>query len=89
MADDIHGTSRGVYAHSQQREHLCLPCAAYEVDKGRAWRIRTGRAKEIRLSVLAVGRILSGANAAEVLAGELGPHTFEALRKLGAGEQRG
>lgn len=87
MTDDIHGTSRGVHAHTRDGEHLCLPCAAFEVDKGRAWRIRTGRAKEIRLSVLAVGRILSGANAAEVLAGELGPHTFEALRKLG-GEQR-
>lgn len=87
MSDDIHGTSRGVYAHSQQHEHLCLPCAAFEVDKGRAWRIRRGKAKEIRLSTLAVGRILSGANAAEVLAGELGPHTFEALRTLGGGQR--
>lgn len=87
MAEIVHGTSRGVYAHTCEGEHLCLPCAAFEVDKGRAWRIRTGRAKEIHLSVLAVGRILSGANAAEVFAGELGPHTFEALRKLG-GEQR-
>lgn len=49
--DDIHGTSRGVHAHTRDGEHLCLSCAAFEVDKGRAWRIRTGRAKEIRLSV--------------------------------------
>lgn len=89
MADDVHGTSRGVYAHTREGEHLCLPCAAYEVDKGRAWRIRTGRAKEIRLSVLAAARILSGANAAQVLADELGPLSLEAIRTLGAGEQRG
>lgn len=89
MAEVEHGTSRGVAAHTRRREHLCLSCAAYEVDKGRAYRVRTGRAKAIQLSVAAVARILRGVDPAEALAGEVGPKTLDALLGYRAGEQRG
>lgn len=89
MADDVHGTWRGVTAHRRAGERLCPPCSTWNADRAKAHNLISGKHKAIRVSTLAVARILRGWDPAEVLAGELGPRTLEALRGYRAGEQRG
>lgn len=89
MGEVQHGSHTGIAWHTQRHEPFCLPCAAFSSDKARGYLIGTGKSKLIRVSVLAIARILRGADPDAVLTEELGPQTMTALRRLRAGDQRG
>lgn len=89
MAEIEHGTYQGVHFHHKHGEKLCPTCATVDTDRQRAWRVSSGKGKTVHVGTRALAEILRGADPAVALANEIGPQTLAALRKLGAGEQRG
>jgi hypothetical protein len=79
MAETEHGTRLGVTRHHAAGESLCPPCADFYNDRQRADRVRNGKAKEARVSALALGRILRGWSPDRALEGEVGPQLRDAL----------
>jgi hypothetical protein len=85
--DDIHGTRLAGNRHYAAGEPLCAACADFDNDRQRAQRLLTGKGSQVRITAVALGRILRGWPPERALAGEVGPQLWAALVQK-AGERR-